>query len=157
MAAVCLGVLFIVGPEVVLHRYGFVTRYLDARQIWNRMRFRLFLSWLLLFSSQFVARSLDHHDVWNSSWWFTVSSDAVLVASFPDSIRSPAGYLGLSAAVSCLSSALWMLVCVTVYCVPMSRLPRDPTNDGIDEVVWMLLVGARNYSSTSSDALSQVQ
>jgi hypothetical protein len=160
--ATVFGALLIIAPELFLHHYRFVVRF-EPRQIWNRVRFRIHFSWITLYLAHLVARYntvsvlLPPSDGNNESDLdtFALPLDVLLVACFPETIRSPAGYLGLCAAVSCVSSGLWLMTSLVVYVAGPSKVPRDPTNDGIDEFVWMLIVGLTNYYR-DSEAIPQV-
>jgi len=162
VTATCLAVLFLILPELALRRYNVIV-YFDPRQVWNRLRFRLHFSWMALYfiyisltpSATQDMRPTDGDEIDPSSVAFPLPVDVMLVSCFPKTIRSPAGYIGLCAVVSCVSSGLWLIVCSFVYLVGASKLPRDPTDDGIDEFVWMMFIGMTNYYR-GAETVSQV-
>lgn len=78
--------------------------------------------------------------------------EAVLLTCFPEVHRSIAGFVGLSAAVSCMTSGLWFTVCPLVYWVWPTNLPVDPTNDGIGPATWMVIGGLVSYYQHGSSA-----
>jgi hypothetical protein len=156
---VVFGCLLLLAPELVLYRSRFVSHF-QPSEIWNRVRFRMHFSWIALYLANLGA---FYHSVsipptstgGGDNEMFPPPLDVLLVACFPEVIRSPGGYLGLCAVVSCVSSGLWLVTSMLVYIVGPSSIPRDPGNNGIDEFAWMLIVGATNFYR-SSETIPQV-
>lgn len=163
VSAFTFSVILLIAPEFVLRHYKFI-RYFELRQIWNRLRFRIYLSWLALYclyviaKGGFVSSAHQHGDGGvndhSSEEISVVQIDAILIACFPESIRSPVGYIGLCATVSCISSGACLLISMLVY-LNSSGLDTKTANDGIDEFVWMLVVGLFNYF-VGNETMSQV-